>query len=481
MVSPTAAFSVTIRVRLDNIPGTLGRLAAAIGEVGGNIVALEGFDARDTYLDEDLIVNCSSEEHIEVVCNALRNLDGVEVLTVSDRVFDMHQGGKIEVLARMPVADRDDLSMAYTPGVARVCTEIELRPERVHELTIKKNMVAIVTDGTAVLGLGDIGPEAALPVMEGKALLFKNFAGVDGFPICLDVGPADMPLQDRVDAIVDTVVRIAPVFGGINLEDIAAPSCFEIEERLDALLDIPVFHDDQHGTAVVTLAALENALKIVGKHMGDVRVVIAGAGAAGVAIAKILMNAGVHNIVATDRQGAIHRGRTDLNEVKRRFSEITNPEQISGTLSEVLPGADVFIGVSAPDLITADDLRKMATDPIVFAMSNPNPEIRPEAAAGLVAVMATGRSDYPNQINNVLAFPGIFRGALDAGATRITEHMKTAAAEAIASAVSPEELSPGFIIPSVFDHRVGELVATAVAEASVLDGVTRHQARTELT
>ncbi len=474
MVSPTAAFSVTIRVRLDNTPGTLGRLAAAIGAVGGNIVALEGFEARDEYLDEDLIVNCSSEEHIEQVCDALRGLDGVDIITVSDRTFDMHDGGKIEVLARMPVADRDDLSMAYTPGVARVCTEIEQKPERVHELTIKKNTVAIVTDGTAVLGLGDIGPEAALPVMEGKALLFKNFAGVDGFPICIDAGPKGTPLAERIDAIVDTVVRIAPVFGGINLEDIAAPACFEVEDRLRDMLDIPVFHDDQHGTAVVTLAALENALKIVGKHIGDIRVVIAGAGAAGVAIAKILMNAGVSNVVATDRQGAIHQGRTDLNDVKRMFAEITNPEQISGTLEEVLPGADVFIGVSAPDLIGPDDLRKMASDPIVFAMSNPNPEIRPEAASGLVAVMATGRSDYPNQINNVLAFPGIFRGALDAGATTITEHMKTAAAAAIAQAVDPEQLSPRFIIPSVFDPRVGELVAHAVAEAAVVDGVTRH-------
>jgi malate dehydrogenase (oxaloacetate-decarboxylating) len=474
MVSPTAAFSVTIRVRLDNTPGTLGRLAEAIGGVGGNIVALEGFEAKDEYLDEDLIVNCRSEEHIEEVCESLRGLAGVEIITVSDRTFAMHDGGKIEVLARMPVADRDDLSMAYTPGVARICTEIEQKPERVHELTIKKNTVAIVTDGTAVLGLGDIGPEAALPVMEGKALLFKNFAGVDGFPICIDAGPPGTPLPDRIDAIVDTVVRIAPVFGGINLEDIAAPACFEVEDRLRDLLDIPVFHDDQHGTAVVTLAALENALKIVGKHMGDIRVVIAGAGAAGVAIAKILMNAGVHNVLATDRQGAIHKGRTDLNDVKRLFADITNPEQISGSLQEVLPGADVFIGVSAPDLIGPDDLRKMATDPIVFAMSNPNPEIRPEAAAGLVAVMATGRSDYPNQINNVLAFPGIFRGALDAGATTITEHMKTAAAAAIAAAVDPDELSPRFIIPSVFDPRVGELVAHAVAEAAVLDGVTRH-------
>ena len=472
MVSPTAAFSVSIRVRFDNQPGVLGRLAAAIGDVGGNIVAFEGFEARDEFLDEDLIVNCISEEHSAQVAQAIADLEGIEVLSVSDRTFDMHQGGKIEVLARMPVNDRDDLSMAYTPGVARVCTEIERRPERVHELTIKQNTVAIVTDGTAVLGLGDIGPAASLPVMEGKALLFKNFAGVDGFPICIDVGEV-ASVEERVQVIVDTVERIAPVFGGINLEDIAAPACFAVEEQLRQRLSIPVFHDDQHGTAVVTLAALENSLKIVGKAMADLRVVIAGAGAAGVAIAKILMNAGVGNVVATDRQGAIHRGRADLNDVKRMFAEITNPEQISGSLSDVLPGADVFIGVSAPDLVTPDDLRKMASDPIVFAMSNPNPEIRPELARDLVAVMATGRSDYPNQINNVLAFPGIFRGALDAGATDITEHMKVAAAEAIASAVEPDELRPGFVIPSVFDTRVAELVATAVAEAAVVDGVCR--------
>ncbi|MBX3313941.1 MAG: NAD-dependent malic enzyme [Actinobacteria bacterium] len=473
MPLPTAAFSVSVRVRFDNKPGALGRLAAAIGEVGGNIVAFEGFEARGEYLDEDLIVNCSSEEHIQEVARAIGHLEGVEVLSVSDRTFDMHHGGKIEVLARMDIKDRDDLSMAYTPGVARVCTEIEQRPERVHDLTIKRNTVAIVTDGTAVLGLGDIGPEASLPVMEGKALLFKNFAGVDGFPICIDAGNTSAPLQERIDAIVETVERIAPVFGGINLEDIAAPACFEIEERLQASLDIPVFHDDQHGTAVVTLAALENAIRIVGKSMADLRVVIAGAGAAGVAIAKILLNAGVQQIVATDRNGAIHKGRTDLNDVKAMFAEITNPESISGSLSDVMPGADVFIGVSAPDLITPDDVRKMAENPIVFAMSNPNPEIRPELVTDLVSVMATGRSDYPNQINNVLAFPGIFRGALDAGATTITEHMKVAAAAAIASAVAPEDLGPGFVIPSVFDPRVAELVATAVAEAAVVDGVTR--------
>jgi malate dehydrogenase (oxaloacetate-decarboxylating) len=475
MVSPTAAFSVTIRVRLDNTPGTLGKLAAAIGGVGGNIVALEGFEARDEHLDEDLIVNCISEAHIEVVVASLAGIDGLQVISVSDRTFDMHAGGKIEVLARMPVADRDDLSMAYTPGVARICTEIEVHPEKVHDLTIKKNTVAIVTDGTAVLGLGNIGPEASLPVMEGKALLFKNFAGVDGFPICIDAGGADTPMEARIDAIVETVERIAPVFGGINLEDISAPACFEVEDRLRASLDIPVFHDDQHGTAVVTLAALENSLKIVGKRMEDLRIVICGAGAAGVAIAKMLIAAGVTNIVATDTKGAIHRGRTDLNVAKQTFAEITNPEQITGTLQDVLPGADVFIGVSAPDQIDQDDLRKMASDPIVFAMSNPNPEIRPELAKDLVAVMATGRSDYPNQINNVLAFPGIFRGALDAGATDITENMKRAAATAIAESVAAEDLGPGFVIPSVFDTSVGERVAAAVAEAARADGVCRDQ------
>ncbi len=475
MVSPTAAFSVTIRVRLDNAPGTLGKLAAAIGGVGGNIVALEGFEARDEYLDEDLIVNCISEAHIEVVVASLADIEGLEVISVSDRTFAMHAGGKIEVLARMPVADRDDLSMAYTPGVARICSEIEVHPEKVHELTIKKNTVAIVTDGTAVLGLGNIGPEASLPVMEGKALLFKNFAGVDGFPICIDAGSAETPMQDRIDAIVETVQRIAPVFGGINLEDISAPACFEVEDRLRASLDIPVFHDDQHGTAVVTLAALENSLKLVGKKMEDLRIVICGAGAAGVAIAKMLIAAGVTNIVACDTKGAIHRGRTDLNVAKQKFADITNPEQISGSLQDVLPGADVFIGVSAPDQIDQDDLRKMAHDPIVFAMSNPNPEIRPELAKDLVAVMATGRSDYPNQINNVLAFPGIFRGALDAGATDITEGMKRAAATAIAECVSAEELRPGFVIPSVFDTSVGERVAAAVAEAARADGVCRDQ------
>ncbi len=474
MSTPTAAYSVRLRVRLPNVPGALGRLSVALGEIGANIVGLHGFEAKGPVLDEDVVVNCTDAGHIEQVREALTRLEGVEILDFADRTFEMHAGGKIHVLATVEVNDRDDLSMAYTPGVARICTAIATEPHLAHELTIKKNTVAIVTDGTAVLGLGDIGPEASLPVMEGKALLFKSFADVDAFPVCIDTTDAATP-EAKVDAIVETVVRIAPVYGGINLEDIAAPACFEVEERLRERLDIPVFHDDQHGTAVVTLAALENALKIVGKHMDELRIVISGAGAAGVAVAKILMAAGARHIVACDSRGAITRERDDLNAAKRAFAEITNPEGASGSLTEVLPGADVFIGVSAPDLLQADDLRKMASDPIVFAMANPDPEIRPEVAAGLVAVMATGRSDYPNQINNVLAFPGIFRGALDAGATTITEGMKVAAAEAIASAVPEHELSPELIVPSVFEKSVVELVAAAVAGAAVADGVCRHR------
>jgi malate dehydrogenase (oxaloacetate-decarboxylating) len=453
-----------LKVRLDNRPGSLGRLATAVGDAGGNITAIGGFDVRGPALEEDLVINCRNDAHIAEVRAAVEGLEGCEVLELLDRTYLMHDGGKIEVLARMPVADRDDLSMAYTPGVARVCQTIAADPNRVHDLTIKKNTVAIVTDGTAVLGLGNIGPAAAMPVMEGKALLFKHFAGVDGFPICLDV--------NTPEEIIETVVRIAPTFGGINLEDIAAPECFEIEERLKELLDIPVFHDDQHGTAVVALAALENALKIVGKKMDELSVVIAGVGAAGVAITKILMQAGVTQIVGVDRKGAIWEGRDDLNVAKLWFAEHTNPERREGTLGEVMPGADVFIGVSGPGLITASDLRRMAPDPIVFAMANPDPEIKPEEADGLAKIIATGRSDYPNQINNVLAFPGIFRGALDVAATSITENMKLAAAGAIAECVV-DDLAPDHIVPSVFDPHVATKVAAAVAQAAVDEGVVR--------
>jgi malate dehydrogenase (oxaloacetate-decarboxylating) len=463
--TPTAAFSIRIRARLDNVPGTLGRLTSAVGAVGGNIAGLTGFEAKAEILDEDMIINCRSEAHQHEVLGAIEACDGVELLSWEDRTFTMHEGGKIEVLPLCSVGDRDDLSMAYTPGVARVCMDIAKDPAKAHEYTIKRNTVAIVSDGTAVLGLGDIGAAAAMPVMEGKALLFKEFAGVDAFPVCLDV--------NSLDEIVDTVVRIAPAFGGINLEDIAAPGAFEVEERLDALLDIPVFHDDQHGTAVVTTAALQNALEVVGKDMTEISVVIAGVGAAGVAITKMLQGRGVPSVVGVDRKGAVHQGRDDLNTSKRWFAENTNPQGLSGSLRDVLPGADVFIGVSGPGLLTRDDLTTMADGPIVFAMANPDPEIRPEEARGIASVIATGRSDFPNQINNVLAFPGIFRGALDAGATRITDGMKQAAAEAIARAVPPEELSADYIVPSVFDKTVVELVAAAVRDAAVADGVIR--------
>ena len=461
----TAAFSIRLRVRLDNTPGALGLLASAIGSVGGNIWSLEGFEAKESSLDEDVVVNCSSEAHQQQVLDAVRAADGIELIEWEDRTFAMHEGGKVDVVSRIVVNDRDDLSMAYTPGVARVCKAIEADPLLAHDLTIRKNTVAIVSDGTAVLGLGDIGPLGAMPVMEGKALLFKEFAGVDGFPICLDTKDPEK--------IIETVKNIAPSFGGINLEDIAAPVCFEVEDRLKEILDIPVFHDDQHGTAVVTLAALENSLKIVDKRYEDLTVVIAGVGAAGVAISKILMNAGVRNIIGVDREGAVYDGRGNLNVAKQWFAENTNPEGRRGDLASIMPGSDVFIGVSGPNLIGRDAVLSMAADPIVFAMANPDPEIRPEEAAGAVAIMATGRSDFPNQINNVLCFPGIFRGALDVGATQITENMKVAAAHAIASVVAPEELSPDYVIPSVFDKRVAPLVAAASAEAAIRDGVIR--------
>jgi malate dehydrogenase (oxaloacetate-decarboxylating) len=445
-------------------------LATAIGEAGGNIAALDIVEATTTSVVEDVTVDARDEDHAAAIRVAVEALEGVRVHSVLDRTFLLHVGGKIEVRSKIPLRDRADLSMAYTPGVARVCNAIAADPEQVHTLTIKRNTVAIVTDGTAVLGLGDIGPEAAMPVMEGKALLFKEFAGVDAFPICLRVDRAD---PAGADQLVEAVERLEPVFGGINLEDIAAPRCFDVEERLKASLGIPVFHDDQHGTAVVVLAALRNSLQVVGKRMEDLKVVIAGVGAAGVAIARILLEAGVPNVIGVDRKGAVYEGRSDLNAAKQWFAEHTNPESRKGALHEVLPGSDVFVGVSGPGLLLRDDLRVMNPDPIVFALANPDPEIVPETAAGMCSVLATGRSDYPNQINNVLCFPGIFRGALDAGATTVTENMKLAAAEAIAAAVLPAELSPNYVVPSVFNRRVVELVATQVAAAARAEGVVR--------
>jgi malate dehydrogenase (oxaloacetate-decarboxylating) len=465
MATPNAAYSVQVRVDVPNQPGTLGRIATAVGDAGGNITALDIVEASGSRIIDDVSIDCRNETHADEIAAALAALDDVTVVSVNDRTFLLHAGGKIEVTSKIPLRDRADLSMAYTPGVARICNAIAADPSRVHELTIKKNTVAVVSDGTAVLGLGNIGPAAALPVMEGKALLFKEFAGIDAFPICLDV--------QNAEEIIETVQRLAPVFGGINLEDIAAPQCFEVEERLKASLDIPVFHDDQHGTAVVVLAALQNSLKIVDKKMSDLKVVIAGVGAAGVAITKILMQAGVENVIGLDRKGAVFTGRDDLNASKQWFAEHTNPEMRQGAIHEVLPGADVFVGVSGPGLLVRDDLRAMHRDPIVFALANPDPEILPEEAAGLATVIATGRSDYPNQINNVLCFPGIFRGALDCGATTITEGMKLAAAEAIASAVSEHELCADYIVPSVFNRDVVGLVAAGVAKAAADEGVLR--------
>ncbi len=463
--TPSTQYSLSLTVSLQNVPGVLGRLTTAIGEAGGNIFAVDSFVAKGPTLERTIVVNCSDVEHQGRVVAAVDALADIDLLDHHDRTFRMHEGGKIEVLPLCAVGDRDDLSMAYTPGVARVCTAIAEDERLADTYTIRKNTVAIVSDGTAVLGLGDIGPKAAMPVMEGKALLFKAFAGVDAFPICLDTTDPD--------EIIETVVRLAPTFGGINLEDIAAPGAFYIEEELKRRLDIPIFHDDQHGTAIVTLAGLRNALKIAGKNIEDVSVVMSGVGAAGVAIGKILLGAGVGHLVGVDSKGAVFDGREDLNSSKQWFAEHTNQRSLQGSLSDVMVGADVFVGVSAPDILTPVDIESMAPDPIVFAMANPDPEVRPELVADLVSVMATGRSDYPNQINNVLAFPGIFRGALDVRATDITENMKLAAAAAIADAVGSDELSATHIVPSVFDPEVSLQVAKVVAQAAIDDGVTR--------
>ena len=462
---PATQYSIHLRVSLSNVPGVLGSLATAIGEAGGNIYAVDSFVAKGSQVDRDIVVNCRSVEHQSDIVEAVRATPGITLHDWWDRTFRMHEGGKIEVLPLCPVGDQEDLSMAYTPGVARVCNAIAADESKADEDTIRKNTVAIVSDGTAVLGLGNIGPKGAMPVMEGKALLFKEFGGVDAFPICLDVSSPE--------EIIETVVRLAPTFGGINLEDIAAPGAFQVEEALKDLLDIPVFHDDQHGTAVVTLAALQNAIRITGKQMADLSIVISGVGAAGVAIGKILLGAGATDIVGVDSRGAVYDGRDGLNQWKQWFAENTNPNGKHGALSDVIHGADVFIGVSAPDVLTVDDVTNMADDPVVFAMANPDPEIHPELVADIVRVMGTGRSDYPNQINNVLAFPGIFRGALDARAKEITENMKLAAATAIAESVSDAELSETFIMPPVFDKSVSQRVATAVAAAAVADGVCR--------
>jgi len=469
--TPNASYSVTLRVKIHNQPGKLGEITTAIGKAGGDIDAIDIVSVGKDFLIRDITVNAASEKHDEEIVQAIKNIDGVEVVHTSDRTFLMHLGGKIETVSKVPLKTRADLSMAYTPGVARVCEAIHKDPEKAFTLTIKKNTVAVISDGTAVLGLGDIGPAAAMPVMEGKAQLFKEFGGVDAFPICLNT-------KDPHE-IVETIKNIAVGFGGINLEDISAPRCFEIEDRLKNELDIPVFHDDQHGTAVVVLAALINALKIVGKRMEDIKIVVNGVGAAGVACTRIVMAAGVKNIVGCDQTGAIYEGRVEnMNWVKDWYARNTNQDKETGSVHDVIKGADVFFGLSAPGVISVEDLENMAEKPIVFAMANPTPEIMPEDAAGHAAVMATGRSDYPNQINNVLCFPGIFRGALNCRASRINEAMKLAAANAIAGIIGEDELHPDYIIPSVFDKRVGEAVAKEVEEAAYATGVARRDRAT---
>lgn len=468
MKQQSPSYSITMRLRYPDRPGQLGQITSTIGNANGFIGAVDIVDVTKDIITRDITVNAGNVEHGQRIVEAVKAVAGVEVLKVSDRTFLLHLGGKIEVTSKVPVKTRDDLSMAYTPGVARVCRSIHTDPDSSFALTIRRNTVAVVTDGSAVLGLGNIGPRAAMPVMEGKALLFKEFAGVDAFPICLDT-------QD-VEKIIETCTYIAPTFGGINLEDISSPRCVEIEQRLQPLVDIPVFHDDQHGTAVVVLAALWNASRVVGKKFAELRVTMCGAGAAGVAIAKLLQSVGIEQIVVCDREGALCCDMPpNSNPVKRWLAENTNPERRRGSLGDVIAGSHAFIGVSGPDVLTVEDVQKMAPERIVFALANPDPEIDPELALPHVQVMATGRSDYPNQINNVLCFPGFFRGMLDVRASAVTDGMKVAAARAIAGVIAEEELLADYIVPSVFDRRVATAVAEAVSQAAVEAGVARRQ------
>ena len=458
MATPSPGYAITVRVETPSSSGATSGLVAAVSTAKGVLTALDVVESHADRLVVDVTCNASDAEHADTIVAELAEVPGVTVRKVSDRTFLMHLGGKLEVNPRVPLKNRDDLSRAYTPGVARVCLAIAKNPEDVRRLTIKRNTVAVVTDGSAVLGLGNIGPYAALPVMEGKAALFKQFAGVSAWPVCLDT-------QDT-EEIIRTVKLIAPVYGGINLEDIAAPRCFEIERRLRDELDIPVFHDDQHGTAIVVLAAL----KVVGKRIEDVRVVISGVGAAGHAIITLLHAQGVGHIVACDRKGALHSGQEHQEPARRWIAQNTNGDRQAGTLAEVLAGADVFIGVSAPGLLTGEDVATMNDDAIVFALANPDPEVDPLEAGRTAAVVATGRSDFPNQINNVLAFPGFFRGMLDAGGREITQVVMLAAARAIAGCVEQGELNSSYIVPSVFDPAVAPAVAHAVREAATRQG-----------
>jgi malate dehydrogenase (oxaloacetate-decarboxylating) len=453
-------------MQLDHSPGLLAKVATIIGQLGGNIGAIDIVRVKRGRIIRDITIDTTGLEHAERIRFALSEVNGIEIVHMSDRTFLLHLGGKLETACKSPVKTRDELSMVYTPGVARVCMAIAKDPELAHTLTIKKNTVAIVSDGTAVLGLGDIGPEAAMPVMEGKAMLFKEFGGVDAFPLCLNTKDPD--------EIVAFVKHVAPTFGGINLEDISAPRCFEIEARLREELDIPVFHDDQHGTAVVMTAALINALKLVKKKAEDLKVIVVGVGAAGTACTRMIQGIGVRNIIGFDRQGALYDGLEGLDSAKQAYAASTNPYGLRGSHKEHMKDADLFVGLSGPGVIDAEDVARMGRDAIVFAMSNPDPEIAPEDALPHVAIMATGRSDYANQINNVLCFPGLFRGALDARAHSINEAMKIAAAHAIADTIDEEDLCADYIIPSVFDQRVARNVAEAVKNAAIATGVSRR-------
>ena len=464
---PSVSNSITVRLHLPARTTAVSELTTAIETSGGLVTGLDVTASGPQRLQVDVTAAARDTAHADEIVAAMRAVHGVEIGKVSDRTFLMHLGGKLKIESKVPIRNRDDLSMIYTPGVARVCMAIAENPADARRLTIKRNTVAVVTDGSAVLGLGNIGPLAALPVMEGKAALFKRFGDIDAFPICLDT-------QD-VDEIVTAVKAIAPVFAGINLEDISAPRCFEVEARLRAELDIPVFHDDQHGTAIVVLAALRNALRVVGKELGDVRIVQSGAGAAGTAILKLLMKAGATDIVVADSRGAIHGAREDIvrdrPENRVWLAEHTNKRGVTGTLKEVIAGADVFIGVSAPNILTGDDIATMSHDSIVFALANPDPEVNIAAASQHAAVVASGRSDAANQINNVLVFPGVFRGLLDAQTNAVTDDVLFAAANALANIIGEDELNAAYIIPSVFHPDVAKIVAAAV-EAAARAGMT---------
>ena len=460
-MAPSVSYSITVRLEVASRGRAVSEITRAVEHTGGVVTALDVTSGGNERLRVDVTCAARDTSHAEAIVAALAAIDGVTVHKVSDRTFLLHLGGKIEMRSKVPLRNRDDLSMAYTPGVGRVAMAIAENPDDARRLTIKRNSVAVVTDGSAVLGLGNIGPYAALPVMEGKAALFKRFADIDAWPICLD--------SQDTDEIVRVVQLIAPGFGGINLEDISAPRCFEVERRLRDLLDVPVFHDDQHGTAIVVMAALTNALRVVGKKLPEVRIAMAGAGAAGTAVLKLMLGAGATQVTVADDQGAVYLGRPGLNPSLRWIAEHTNRDGYAGDLAGSLRGADVFIGLSAPHILTAENIKSMAGNSIVFALANPEPEVDPDAASEYAAVVATGRSDYPNQINNVLAFPGVFRGLLDAQSRQINDDMLIAAAQALADVVSPDEIGPHYIIPSVFHPDVTSSVAAAVRDAVLTD------------